>query len=346
MARNSEKAMTALARWRRAKEEEEGTAKKHVKRPYLASECDNIQDAERWRQQTIRDISKSVTAIQNAGLGEFRIRDLNDHINKLLREKKHWENRIRELGGKSYSSKGAKMLDREGKEVPGNKGYKYFGAARDLPGVRELFESDAPVNTKKTRAELMKDVDAQYYGFRDDDDGLLVPLELKAEQEAIARLIDEWKGAKAGGDAEDAEDEEDLYIKELKTKDEEEALREAMEAGKEGRFTAHVKVPTQKDIEEALLRRKKQELLEMLAIDSHDLDQLEKEAKLEPKEVDTEKMETSEAVAVGTVPVKQIENNDEDDVHMSDNHTSGPAAVTVMDTNESKDVSEKPPGDE
>ena len=53
-----------------------------------------------------------MTAIQNAGLGEFRIRDLNDHINKLLREKKHWENRLRELGGKSYSSKGAKMLDR------------------------------------------------------------------------------------------------------------------------------------------------------------------------------------------------------------------------------------------
>merc|ERR1719233_1353193 len=151
----------------------------------------------------------------------------------------------------------------------------------------------------------MKDVDAQYYGFRDDDDGLLVPLELKAEQEAIARLIDEWKGAKAGGDAEEAEDEEDLYIKELKSKDEEEALREAMEAGKEGRFTAHVKVPTQKDIEEALLRRKKQELLEMLAIDSHDLDQLEKEAKLEPKEVNTEKMETSDEVAELTVPVEQ-----------------------------------------
>ena len=31
---------------------------------------------------------------------------------------------------------------------------------------------------KKTRAELMKDVDAQYYGFRDDDDGLLVRLKL------------------------------------------------------------------------------------------------------------------------------------------------------------------------
>ena len=37
---------------------------------------------------------------------------------------------------------GPKMLDHEGKEVPGNRGYKYFGAARDLPGVRELFEKE------------------------------------------------------------------------------------------------------------------------------------------------------------------------------------------------------------
>lgn len=40
-----------------------------------------------------------VTQIQNAGLGEHRIRDLNDQINKLLKEKKHWEIRIKELGG-------------------------------------------------------------------------------------------------------------------------------------------------------------------------------------------------------------------------------------------------------
>lgn len=37
-----------------------------------------------------------------AGLGEFRIRDLNDEINKLLREKGHWEYRIKELGGPNY----------------------------------------------------------------------------------------------------------------------------------------------------------------------------------------------------------------------------------------------------
>ena len=55
-----------------------------------------------------------------------------------------------------------------------------------------------------------------------------------------------------------------------------------MEEGKEQRFMARVKVPTQKDIEEALLRRKKQELLEMYAIDTDDLDQLEQQAKMAP----------------------------------------------------------------
>lgn len=51
MARNSEKAMTALARWRKAKLEEEGLDKKYVRRPFLATECDNLAECERWRQQ-------------------------------------------------------------------------------------------------------------------------------------------------------------------------------------------------------------------------------------------------------------------------------------------------------
>lgn len=84
--------------------------------------------------QIIREIAKKVAQIQNAGLGEFRIRDLNDEINKLLREKRHWEDQIKELGGPDYQRVGPRMLDHEGKEVPGNRGYKYFGAAKELPG--------------------------------------------------------------------------------------------------------------------------------------------------------------------------------------------------------------------
>jgi len=40
----------------------------------------------------------------------------------------------------------------------------------------------APKPPRKTRAELMKDIDADYYGYRDEDDGRLLPLEKEAEE--------------------------------------------------------------------------------------------------------------------------------------------------------------------
>lgn len=49
--------------------------------------------------------------------------------------------------------------------MPGNRGYKYFGAAKDLPGVRELFQPVVREASKKSRAELMRNIDADYYGF-------------------------------------------------------------------------------------------------------------------------------------------------------------------------------------
>jgi pre-mRNA-splicing factor ISY1 len=79
-------------------------------------------------------------------------------------------------------------VDRDGREVTSNRGYKYFGAAKDLPGVRELFQKATETTTKKTRAELMRNVDADYYGYMDDDDGLLIPLEKAEEKLAIVRI--------------------------------------------------------------------------------------------------------------------------------------------------------------
>jgi len=58
-----------------------------------------------------------------AGLSDYEVRDVNDEINKLLREKRHWENQIVALGGANYRRNVA-MLDDDGKEVPGTKGYK------------------------------------------------------------------------------------------------------------------------------------------------------------------------------------------------------------------------------
>jgi len=51
----------------------------------------------------------------------------------------HWERRIRQLGGPDYPKHGPRMLDNEGKEIPGTRGYKYFGAARDLPGKENFY---------------------------------------------------------------------------------------------------------------------------------------------------------------------------------------------------------------
>lgn len=118
--------------------------------------------------------------------------------------------------------------------MPGNRGYKYFGAAKELPGVRELFEQEPPPPPRKTRAELMKDIDADYYGYRDDDDGILEPLEEKIEQENRTKAINKWVPQ------EDNEPEVEMEIE----------------------ITAQKSIPTQEEIQAALLERKKQELLQ------------------------------------------------------------------------------------
>ena len=91
--------------------------------------------------------------IQNPGLGEHRLRDLNDEINKLIREKSHWEARILELGGPNYARTAPRVTDSEGNEIVDCRGagYRYFGAAKLLPGVRELFEKPAQPKRRRSR---------------------------------------------------------------------------------------------------------------------------------------------------------------------------------------------------
>lgn len=42
----------------------------------------------------------------------------------------------------------------------------------------------------------MKDIDADYYGYRDDEDGILLPLEAAEEQQAISDAVEMWKQKK------------------------------------------------------------------------------------------------------------------------------------------------------
>ncbi|KAH9983352.1 Isy1-like splicing factor [Russula vinacea] len=123
MARNEEKAQSMLYRFREAQAAELGLGTRSDRRPRMASACKSLRECERWRGEILREISRKVSKIQDSGLTDYEVRDLNDEINKLLREKRHWENQIIALGGANYRRNVA-MLDDDGREVPGTKGYK------------------------------------------------------------------------------------------------------------------------------------------------------------------------------------------------------------------------------
>lgn len=182
MARPAEKARAMLNKWTAMREAD--SAPKPAprrKRPHLASECEHLSDAERFRNQLVREISAGVEKIQNPGLGEHAIRELNDEINHKMREKYHWNKRIKELGGPDYNDIEKRRQIEEGDEQMAN-GYRYFGAAKELPGVKELLEKEAAKKTKVKPADLYKHITPDYYGWRDEEDGVLLELEAAADR--------------------------------------------------------------------------------------------------------------------------------------------------------------------
>ena len=48
--------------------------------------------------------------------------------------------------------------------------------------MKELFEREAPKVVRKTRFQMHKAIDPDYYGFRDEEDGVLVRVEAEAEK--------------------------------------------------------------------------------------------------------------------------------------------------------------------
>ena len=109
MARNEEKAMAMLNRWVKMKREIKVNKKAGVdtrtnQRPDDPQEVTNCSDAENWLASVVKDVIRKVSEIQNGSLGEYKIRELNDSINELLKIKERWETRITELGGKDYAA--------------------------------------------------------------------------------------------------------------------------------------------------------------------------------------------------------------------------------------------------
>ena len=208
MARNSEKAQSMLFRFRAQQAAESGLISTSLqRRPKAPSTVAQIPVCEKWRGQVLKEVSRKVTRIQDESLSDFQIRDLNDEINKLMKEKWGWERRIRELGGPNYM-RGGTVVDDQGREVPGGgKGYRYFGRARELPGVKDMFERAAKRAVRGEEDEvkgaaqdmLRKHVDAAYFGYgADERDEALLKYEREKESQAEEML------AGQAGDEEDA----------------------------------------------------------------------------------------------------------------------------------------------
>lgn len=271
MARNEEKAQAMLNKWLTMKKDL-ATGDKE-RRPFLSSDCHTLPEAERWRRQIIKEVSKKVTEIQNAGLGEHRLRDLNDQINKLLREKYHWQRRIKELGGPDYNRIEPRAFDADGRELPGGGGYKYFGAAKDLPGVKELFQKSAPKEMRRTRGDMYKGIDPDYYGYRDEDDGVLLKKEAEVEKIAVAAAVRAFKRPRQEDakeqqqqqlqeeEEEEGEEEERLLAQSLAAATGTKAGGAAASAATSAAVKAHVPVPRQEDIQAALMEKKKRALM-------------------------------------------------------------------------------------
>lgn len=178
-----------------------------TRRPKAITSVTTIPICEKWRGQVLKDISRKVSRIHDQSLSDYQVRDLNDEINKLMREKFMWEVQIRNLGGPNYTRGGGRVYDEDGREIPGGgKGYRYFGRARELPGVKDMFEAvarkrvsqqeEASGGLKSDLTDMMrKHVDAAYFGYGlDEEDGTLLAYEEEKEKEAYENLLKKGDG--------------------------------------------------------------------------------------------------------------------------------------------------------
>jgi len=114
MARPEEKANAMMNKWVKMREAgNQPYRPNRAKRPNLASECDHLDDAERYRRQILREIADLISKIQNPGLGEHLLRDTNDEINRKLREKASLEQPDSTIGWTEFYRNGTTATNRK-----------------------------------------------------------------------------------------------------------------------------------------------------------------------------------------------------------------------------------------
>lgn len=206
-----------------------------------------------------------ITEIQADNLDEHRVRDLNDQINKKMRLKRAWEHRIVELGGPNYLGVHPTQFVDAG-VAPDLKGgaYRYYGSAKKLPGVQELLQNakDGDRKAKRSLEQITRSVTLSYYGYLDEDDGMLQQLEAEAEKAAMDETERELKnpGQAKDGEADAAKQKTTTTARQTKM-----AKVDSAAASETKPFISHVALPSKEEIEALIVERRKRELLKMYA---------------------------------------------------------------------------------
>ena len=196
MARNEEKSHGMMNKWTAMRSGALGgkggtVAEKRTRQlsRLRPNECLDLSEAELARKILMRALTAKVDEIQNEGLGEQYTKELNDEINDKLRRKRTWEKRIIELNGPNYIRLAPKVFDADGRELPGDGGYKYFGAARNLAIVQKLFKKKSKGIARRSKNQILNGISSDYFSLDTggEDNGAILRAESAAEASLLAR---------------------------------------------------------------------------------------------------------------------------------------------------------------
>ena len=161
-------------------------------RPKYVQKVQSIPQAEIWRNIVLGEISSKLTQINDTQTSDARLRELNDALNQLFKEKRSWEYHIKNLGGNDYIHNTKDMIN-SGVNVAG---WRYFGRAKELPDVKTMIEEKKRQNKRGNGGEskdLDKRLDDYYYGKQKDSKQLLEfelrrSRELKNSEENVTKV--------------------------------------------------------------------------------------------------------------------------------------------------------------
>lgn len=291
MSRNTEKAQSSLNRFLAFKNKEAGVLESNPSdRPKYVQSVTSLPQAEKWRSVVLGEISTRLTRIQDPSLGDSQIRELNDTLNKLFREKRAWEYHIKDLGGNDYINygKGFSSIGKVSNEAGVFlNGYRYFGRAKELPDVKEILTSQKKEKDSKkeqlTQAQeekriiqdRLRRIDASYYGFYDESAN--VNMEIDASRNSTIKQMNQVFQEDVVPVEEDTDcigfddDGDDLIIFERKKKQEFIAADDGYDDNENDNETgfslANIKnIPTSEEVSKWVIEKKRKELIMKLGI--------------------------------------------------------------------------------